>query len=176
MRPRTLLAALWILLSGCGSKLSYPPPVQRAAVDHRISAIIDLTDGRPDQAWGSIVAGVLSATPGANWRWVDPHSEFRFRIDPSLKWNLSVRLTATTAVLGQTGPQQATFRINGETTGAATLCCDGPYEFEFPLDPRLLAKDSPQVLTMDFKPCLARGPNPPLCVLLHSAGFVERRS
>src|SRR5690349_13996010 len=98
MRPCALPLALWILLSGCGSKLSYPPPVQRAAVDHRISAIIDLTDGRPDQPWGSIVGGVLSATPGADWRWVNPHPEFRFRIDPSRKWELVIRLTAARAV------------------------------------------------------------------------------
>jgi hypothetical protein len=118
------------------NKLSYPPPVQRLAAEHRISANIDLTDTRPEQVWGSIIGGVMAASPGADWRWVDAHPEFRFRIDPSLKWKLAIQLTAARAVLDQTGSQQATFLINGEISGSATLYRDGRSQFEFPRNPK----------------------------------------
>jgi hypothetical protein len=168
-----LSALALICFSGCHKDISYPPPPQRAKVTHRVSAVIGMAGTRPDQLWGSIVSGVLPAAPDADWRWVSTHPEFRFKIDQSMRWKLAVRITAAKVALDRVGPQHATFRINGRVTGSATLDREGRFDFEFPAEPAALALAYPQSVAMDFDPCIAQAPNPPLCVLLHSVGFVQ---
>jgi len=168
-----LLAAALTCLSGCHNELRYPPPPQRAKITHRVSAVIGMAGTRPDQLWGSIVSGVLPAAPNADWRWVSTHPEFRFKIDRSMRWRLVVGITAAHVALAQVGAQHATFRINGRVAGSATLDREGRFDFEFPADPASLARAYPQTVSMDFDPCIAQAPNPPLCVLLHSVGFVQ---
>jgi hypothetical protein len=142
---------------------------------HRISAVIGMAGTRPDQLWASIVSGVLPAAPDADWRWVSTHPVFTFKIDPSLRWKLAVRITAAKVALAQVGPQHATFRINGQVAGSATLDREGLFDLEFPVEPALLARAYPQIVSMDFDPCIAQAPNPPLCVLLHSVGFIQEQ-
>ena len=172
-RRLRLLAAALICVSGCRNDISYPPPPQRAKITHHMSAVIGMAGTRPDQLWGSIVSGVLPAAPDADWRWVGTHPEFRFKIDRSLHWKLAVGITAARVALAQVGPQHATFRINGQVAGSATLDREGRFDFEFPADPASLARAYPQTVSMDFDPCITQAPNPPLCVLLHSVGFVQ---
>lgn len=175
MRPGSLLAAALICLSGCHNELSYPPPPQRAKMTHRMSAVMGMADSRPDQLWGSIVSGVLPAAPNADWRWVSNHPVFTFKMDASLRWKFVVRITAARVALARVGPQHATFRINGRVAGSATLDHEGRFDFEFPADPASLALAYPQAVSMDFDPCIAQAPNPPLCVLLHSVGFMQEQ-
>jgi hypothetical protein len=144
-------------------------------MSHRVSAVIGMAASRPDQLWGWIVSGVLPAVPDADWRWVSAHPEFKFKIDRSVRWKLAVGITAAQVALAQVGPQHATFRINGRVAGSATLDREGRFDFEFPADPASLALAYPQTVSMDFGPCIAQAPNPPLCVLLHSVGFVQEQ-
>jgi hypothetical protein len=175
MRPGTLLAATLICVSGCRKELSYPPPPQRAKMIHHVSAVIGMAGTRPYQLWGSIVSGVLPAAPDADWRWVSTHPEFRFKIDRSMHWKFVVGITAARVALDRVGSQHATFRINGRVAGSATLDREGRFDFEFPAEPASLALAYPQTVSMDFDPCIAQAPNPPLCVLLHSVGFVQEQ-
>lgn len=174
-RRLRLPAAALICFSGCRNELSYPPPPQREKVTHRVSAVIGMATTRPDQLWGSIVSGVLPAAPDADWRWVGTHPEFSFKIDQSMRWRLAVQITATRIALDRVGPQHATFRINGRVAGSASLDHEGRFDFEFPADAASLAQAYPQTVSMDFDPCIAQAPNPPLCVLLHSVGFLQEQ-
>jgi hypothetical protein len=175
MRPAAWLIASLTLVSGCGSEIGYPVPPQRPAVAHRIAEILDMTDSRPAQLWGSIVSGVTPAAPGADWRWVNPHPEFHFQLDPSLKWTLALRITAAKVALDKTGPQHGAFRVNGQLVGSRTFDHDGHYDLAFPLPPETLALANPAVVTMDFDPCMAQQNAPPLCVLLHTVGFLQEQ-
>jgi hypothetical protein len=174
-RLGTALIIALIVVSGCHNPIAYPPPPQRENVAHQVSAVLNMAPTRPDQLWGSIIAGVLQAAPNADWRWVGTHPEFRFTIDPSQRWKLSVQITAAGVALARVGPQHATFRINGHVLGSKTLDREGRFDFEFAAKPALLVLTGPQIVSMEFDPCMADAPNPPLCVLLHSVGFVQEQ-
>ena len=107
-------AAMTILCMGGCREVSYPPPPQRAEVPHEVKAILDMTGGRPQEAWGSIVSGVAQGDPSMEWRWTMAHPTFRFVLDSSATWKLNVRITAVATVLAKVGAQHVTFNVNGK--------------------------------------------------------------
>lgn len=167
------IALLALCAAGCG-EVFLPPPSQRAEAPHQVREILDITGGRPDEAWGAIVSGVHNAyQPGADWRWVAQHSVFRFKLDEFTGWSLDVHLTAPGVVLDKKGPQRAEFQVNGHPVGAVTLDVSRGYQLSFPVDAATLKSAAPIVVTMDAGPCNSQPYGPPYCVLLHSIGFVQ---
>ncbi len=52
-------------------------PPQRSAEPHVVREVLDMTSGRPAEAWGSVVSGVHPwGDPNADWRWASEHSVF----------------------------------------------------------------------------------------------------
>jgi len=169
--PTIFLAAL--CATGCG-QVFLPPPEQRVEAPHQVKELLDMTGGRSEEAWGSVVSGIDKAfQPGADWRWASERSVFRFKLDEFTGWSLSVRLTGARAVLDKTGPQRVTFQVNGHVAGAATVDADRSYQLSFPVDAAVLKSAAPIVVTMDAGPCLIQPYGPPYCVLLHSIGFQQ---
>src|SRR5271166_3345738 len=98
--------------AGC-REVSYPPPPQRAETTHPIMAVLQMTGGRPEEAWASIVSGVAAGDPKTDWRWTGAHSTFRLNVDRSIDWKLNVCLTVAQTVLSKVGSQRVAFYVNG---------------------------------------------------------------
>jgi hypothetical protein len=170
--PSTIVLAA-LCAAGCG-QVFLPPPEQRVEAPHPVRELLDMTGGRPEESWGSIVSGIDKAfQPGADWRWATEHSVFRFTLGESEGWSLAVRLTGARAVLDQTGPQRVAFSVNGHAAGTATVDADRTYRLSFPVDAAVLKSATPIVVTMDAGPCLSQPYGPPYCVLLHNIGFEQ---
>ena len=170
---RALPTTLLLLCSACGP-VYYAPPAQRVAQKHIVAMLLDMTPGRPAEAWGTIVSGVHSGgDPNADWRWVGPQSVFTFNPGKADGWSLAAHVTAVQANLDKTGPQKVEFQVNGKTVGKADLSVSRRYDLKFPLDPGLLKDPSHVEVRMLASPCLPAQYSPPLCVLLHSIGLVR---
>jgi hypothetical protein len=136
--------------------------------------MLDMTGGRPENAWGSVVSGVHNVSdPHADWRWVAGQSVFHFTLQEFEGWSLSVKLTAAKAVLDKTGPQRVSFTVNGRPAGSVSLDSSRTYDLAFPVAAAVLQSVQPITVTMDAAPCLNQQYGPPFCVLLHQIGFVQ---
>ena len=173
MRCIAPAALVFLCVAGCSREIVWPPPPQRTAVSHPVFALLDMTGGRPEELWASIVSGVGPGSPSLNWRWTESHAAFRFTLDSSRAWKLRVRLTAAQAVLDKAGPQRITFDVNGKNAGNAVLDLPRRYDLTFPVDAQTLRLTSPVEVSFDVDRCLGGGRNGPYCVLLHSIGFVQ---
>jgi hypothetical protein len=133
-----------LCMGGC-REVIYPPPPQRAEVPHEVKAILDMTGGRPEEAWGSIVSGVAGGDPSMDWRWTMAHPTFRFVLDISATWKLNVRITAVASVLAKVGAQHVTFNVNGKAVGVATLDRPRLYDLTFPVDKAVFGIAQPAI-------------------------------
>ena len=174
MRRALLIALASLCQLGC-DRVYYPPPPQKTPQKHTVEMLLDMTAGRPAEAWGSIVSGIhKGGAPGADWRWTGDRAVFRFIPGVASGWSVAAHLTAAQPVLDKTGPQQVSFEVNGEPVGSATLDVSRRYDLTFPVGPDLMGSGTVE-LRMMVTPCVPAQYSPPYCVLLHSIGF-ERDS
>ena len=170
---RIVWAATAFLVNAACRDISYPPPPQRAAVPHRVMAVLDMTGGRPEEVWGSIVSDVASGDPSLDWRWTRAHPRFRFTLDSSLTWTLNVRLTAVEKALASVGTQHVTFTVNGKTVGTAALERSRLYDLTFPVDKAVFGIASPAIVGFDVEPCQILEDGMAYCVLIHSVALIQ---